>query len=128
MRSEQLVRELTYAQAIQEGLHQAMDAAPNVFPIGEVVRDPKTGKPVTRWDGVTVKTSPVTGEDVPDESAQVATYQYVNPRKAEWPAADFIIGNPPYLGKGEKIMAALGVGYVERFAILGADVGRVDNG
>src|SRR6185369_3340835 len=28
------------------------------------------GKPVTRWDGRTTKTHPVTGEQVPDEAAQ----------------------------------------------------------
>lgn len=41
MRSEQLMRELTYAQAIQEGLHQSMAADPNVVLIGEGVPDPK---------------------------------------------------------------------------------------
>jgi hypothetical protein len=29
------------------------------------------GRPVTRWDGRTMKTHPVTGLDVPDERAQV---------------------------------------------------------
>ncbi len=53
---------------------------------------------VTRWDGVTFKQHPVTGEDVPDETAQVPQWRYVNPRKAEWPAADFIVGNPPFIG------------------------------
>ena len=28
------------------------------------------GQPVTRWDGRTIKTHPVTGEDVPDETAR----------------------------------------------------------
>ena len=41
MRSEQGVRELTYAQAIQEGLSQAMEADPRVIVIGEGVPDPK---------------------------------------------------------------------------------------
>lgn len=41
MRSEQLVREITYAQAIQEGLHQAMEADQSVIVIGEGVPDPK---------------------------------------------------------------------------------------
>jgi pyruvate dehydrogenase E1 component beta subunit len=41
MRSEQLVRELTYAQAIQEGLQQAMQVDPRVILIGEGVPDPK---------------------------------------------------------------------------------------
>jgi DNA-binding FrmR family transcriptional regulator len=70
------------------------------------------GKPVTRWDGETMKLHPVTGEEVPDESAQVPVYRYVNPRKAEWPAAEFIVGNPPFVG-GWRMRSAFGDGYVE---------------
>src|SRR5581483_11518228 len=43
----------------------------------EIVRD-EHGEPVTRWDGRTYKKHPVTGEDVPDENAQVPLYVYVN--------------------------------------------------
>jgi hypothetical protein len=68
------------------------------------------GKPITRWDGVTFKKHPVTGEDVPDEAAQVVQWRYVNPRPAEWPAADFIVGNPPFIG-ASAMRAALGDGY-----------------
>jgi hypothetical protein len=56
------------------------------------------GKPVTRWDGRTMKRSPVTGENVPDDTMRVPLVNYVNPHPAEWPQADFIVGNPPYLG------------------------------
>ena len=70
------------------------------------------GKPITRWDGVTFKKHPVTGEDVPDEAAQVAQWRYVNPRQAEWPAADFIVGNPPFIGS-KRMRDALGDGYVD---------------
>lgn len=76
----------------------------------ELVRDEK-GKPVTRWDGETMKKHPVTGEMVPDEKATITIHQYINPRKAEWPEADFIVGNPPYLG-ARTIRAALGEGYL----------------
>ena len=55
------------------------------------------GRAVTRWDGVHMKPHPVTGEDVPDEAYQVALERYANPRKAAWPKADFIIGNPPFI-------------------------------
>jgi hypothetical protein len=71
-----------------------------------------SGKPVTRWDGKTMKKHPVTGLDVPDESAQVPVEKYVNPRAAEWPAAEFVIGNPPYLG-ARVIREALGYGYLD---------------
>lgn len=70
------------------------------------------GKPVTRWDGVTTKTSPVTGEEIPDETARIPVVRYVNPRKAEWPKADFVVGNPPYVGN-KRMRFALGDGYVE---------------
>jgi hypothetical protein len=70
------------------------------------------GKPITRWDGVTFKKHPVTGEDVPDEAAQVPQWKYVNPRPAEWPAADFIVGNPPFIG-ARRVRALLGDGYVD---------------
>ncbi len=36
-----------------------------------------------------------------------------NPRRPEWPAADFIIGNPPFIGKGSIIREALGSDYLE---------------
>jgi len=69
------------------------------------------GNPVTRWDGRTTKPHPVTGKEVPDEFAQIAELRYVNPRKAdEWPKADFIVGNPPFIG-ASKLREALGDGY-----------------
>ncbi len=77
----------------------------------ELLRD-EAGKPITRWDGITTKTSPITGEQVPDESAQVEQYRYINPRKAEWPQADYIVGNPPFIG-ASTMRRALGDGYVD---------------
>jgi len=79
------------------------------------------GKAVTRWDGRTMKKHPVTGEDVPDDTARVPTLHYVNPHPAEWPQADFIVGNPPFIGKG-KVRDALGDGYVETLREMYADV------
>jgi hypothetical protein len=77
----------------------------------EYVTD-EAGRPVTRWDGKTTKPSPVTGEPIPDDSARVPVERYVNPRKAEWPAADFVVGNPPFIGS--KLMrSSLGDGYVD---------------
>jgi len=72
----------------------------------------ETGQPVTRWDGLTTKSHPVTGEPVPDESARVPLVRYVNPREAEWPEADYIVGNPPFIGNW-RMRQALGDGYAE---------------
>ncbi|MDD5175283.1 MAG: hypothetical protein PHQ05_02515 [Sterolibacterium sp.] len=77
----------------------------------EFVTDAK-GIPVSRWNGKTMKVHPVTGEQVPDETAQVPLERYVNPRCAEWPAADVVVGNPPFIG-ASTMRAALGDGYVD---------------
>jgi hypothetical protein len=44
------------------------------------------------------------------------------PREAEWPAAEFIVGNPPFLG-GKRLRRGLGDDYVE--ALFGVFAGRV---
>ena len=77
----------------------------------EEVKD-ADGHPLTRWDGRTTKKHPVTGEDVPDETARVPLLRYVNARKAEWPEADFVVGNPPFIGNW-RMRGALGDGYTE---------------
>lgn len=71
-----------------------------------------TGQPLTRWDGQTYKTSPITGDPIPDESAQIEQFRYIKPKKAKWPKADYIIGNPPFIGSST-MRRALGDGYVD---------------
>jgi hypothetical protein len=56
--------------------------------------------------------SPITGEPIPDKTAQVEQLRYLNPRKAEWPQADYIVGNPPFIG-ASTMRRALGDGYVD---------------
>jgi hypothetical protein len=80
-----------------------------------------SGNTITRWDGTTFKTHPVTGEAVPDEAAQVVQWRFENPRPAEWPAADFIVGNPPFIGAGA-MRAALGDGYATTLRAAWPDV------
>lgn len=70
------------------------------------------GEPVTHWDGRTTKPDPVTGNEVPDDSARLPEQRYLAVRKAEWPEADFIVGNPPFIGAGP-MRATLGDGYTE---------------
>ncbi|HOD32590.1 MAG TPA: hypothetical protein PKO12_03880, partial [Holophaga sp.] len=66
----------------------------------------------SRWDGATFKVHPVTGKPVPDERAQTPILEYLEARPAPWPEADFIVGNPPFLGNA-RMREALGDGYVE---------------
>ncbi len=81
----------------------------------------KQGVPVTRWDGRTTKPHPVTGEEVPDESTRTPVVRYVNPRKAEWPQADFIVGNPPYIGV-RRLKLSIGDEYVDTLREVYPDV------
>ena len=67
---------------------------------------------VTIWDGVTTKPHPITGKEVPDETARKAVFDYTNPKRAEWPSADVIVGNPPFIG-ASRMRDALGDGYTE---------------
>lgn len=82
-----------------------------VYDKKELRRDEK-GEPITIWDGRTKKPHPVTGELVPDEDTRIETYAYQNPRRARWPEADFIVGNPPFIGN-KRMRARLGDGYVD---------------
>ncbi len=72
----------------------------------------EAGRPVTRWDGRSTKPHPVTGEEVPDETARVPVYRYINPRPAVWPQADIVVGNPPFIG-ASRMREALGDEYTE---------------
>ncbi len=77
----------------------------------EMLRD-EAGKPLSRWDGETMKLHPITGEQIPDPDATMELYEYVNPRRAEWPPVEFIVGNPPFIG-GTDMREELGDGYAE---------------
>ena len=72
----------------------------------------ENGAPLTRWDGETKKVHPVSGRLVPDETARVEVFRYVKPRATKWPRADFVVGNPPFIGKRE-MRLELGDRYVE---------------
>ncbi len=69
------------------------------------------GRPVTRWGGRTAP-HPITGEQVPDLADQVLVLRPVGGKPAPWPAADFIVGNPPFVA-GKDLRAELGGGYAE---------------
>ena len=98
---------------------ECRDAVMTWDSIEPVVDD--AGNPVTRWDGRTTKPHHVTGEEVPDEDARVQEVRYINPKKAEWPETDYIVGNPPFIGN-KRMRAALGSGYVDAIYKVYAEV------
>jgi len=70
------------------------------------------GKAKTVWDRKSTKTDLLTGREMPDESKRVRLLTYANPRPAQWPLADFIVGNPPFIGTA-RMREDLGDGYAE---------------
>jgi hypothetical protein len=92
----------------------------------KVLERDEHGKPLTRWDGETMKVHPVTGKKVPDEDARVEVERYVKPKITKWPKADFIIGNPPFVSSRET-RELLGDGYADALRAAIPDVpGNVD--
>lgn len=79
--------------------------------------DPATGQAITRWDGRTVKVHHVTGNGVPDETARTPVEDFIGVTRATWPEAEFIVGNPPFIGN-KRMREALGDAYVD--AVRGA--------
>ncbi|WP_296669612.1 DNA methyltransferase [Rhodoferax sp.] len=79
------------------------------------------GQLLSRWDGTSFKTHPVTGELVPDEAAQVPQWRYLGARQALWPQVNFVVGNPPFIGAAA-MRAALGDGYVQALRSVWFDV------
>ena len=79
----------------------------------EIVEVPEKSRP----DPTPRIVHPVTGKLVPDPEVRLPYYEYRGVRQAEWPQADFIIGNPPYLGN-KRMREVFGDGYVE--ALRGA--------
>ena len=74
------------------------------------------GHPITVWDmgrkADALKEDGITGQLVPDEARNVVVHDYPNAHEAQWPEADFIVSNPPFVGAGP-MRATLGVGYTE---------------
>jgi type II restriction/modification system DNA methylase subunit YeeA len=70
------------------------------------------GKTRFVWDRRTFTTDPITGREIANEQAVRPLDTFVNPHPAAWPQADFIVGNPPFLGTA-RMREDLGDGYTE---------------
>ncbi len=79
---------------------------------GTALRRDEHGRPLTSWDMRTYKVHPVTGLRVPDETARMEMLDPLDPEPADWPPADYIIGNPPFAGT-KRMRLYLGDAYVE---------------
>ena len=88
---------------------------------GEIPVLDEGGTPVTQWDGKTKRMNLITGNEVPDETARRAVFHLKGVKKASWPDANFIVGNPPFIG-GKDIRSELSDGYVAALRALYTDV------
>ncbi|WP_348266523.1 DNA methyltransferase [Edaphobacter sp. DSM 109919] len=79
------------------------------------------GNEVKEWDGVTTTMHPVTGWEVPDETARRTIYHYHGAKQSLWPSADFVIGNPPFIG-GKDMRQELPGGYTDTLRQVYQDV------
>lgn len=69
------------------------------------------GSPKTVWDGTSVRKNPLTGKLEADDTGRKQLYRYFGVKQNLWPSADFIIGNPPFIGN-KRLRRRLGDGYV----------------
>lgn len=102
-RAEPILRDLHNIEGRDAVLTWDGDPVPRLDP---------NGQPIRVWDQRTTRKDPITGRDVPDESATVLVVDYPNARQATWPDADFIVSNPPFVGN-KRMRMALGDGYAE---------------
>lgn len=65
---------------------------------GERPRLDEKGYPVMKWDGESYISHPVTGQRVPDTSSKRVVTDFDGAKARRWPSADFIVGNPPFIG------------------------------
>jgi hypothetical protein len=64
------------------------------------------------WPAIREQLLSGTYKPQPVKRVEIAVYEYTDVKQAKWPEADFIVGNPPFIG-GKDIRAELGDGYVE---------------
>jgi hypothetical protein len=66
-------------------------------------------QPILRkFKNIEVKNAVLTWDGYPVPQFIDGKEAYPNPRQPTWPTAEFIVGNPPFLGKGSVIREALG--------------------
>ncbi len=66
-----------------------------------------------RFKNIGVKNAVLTWDDYPAIHFRDGKEAYPNPRTPDWPSAEFIVGNPPFLGKGVFMRDAFGDSYVK---------------
>jgi hypothetical protein len=66
-----------------------------------------------RFSNIEIRNAVLTWDGYPLPKIVDGKETYPDPRRPEWPAAEFIVGNPPFIGKGAFLREALGDAQVE---------------
>jgi hypothetical protein len=66
-----------------------------------------------KFKNIEVKNAVLTWDGYPLPQVIGGKETYPNPRRPVWPTAEFIVGNPPFIGKGALMREALGDSYVK---------------
>jgi hypothetical protein len=81
-------------------------------------------QPILRqFKNIEVKNAVLTWNGYPLPQAINGKEAYPNPKQPVWPAAEFIVGNPPFLGKGVFMRAAVTLRSNEGLASIGPALG-----
>ena len=99
------------AEPILRDIHNIREADALLTYDGTEPERDRKHHPVTRWGG-RMTLQPITGEYIPDLSDRVQVLRPIAARAAAWPDADFVVGNPPFIGT-KRMRDTLGDGYVE---------------
>lgn len=70
-----------------------------------------------KFRNIEVKNAVLTWDGYPAPQVIDGKEAYPNPRRPTWPQAEFIVGNPPFLGKGVFMRDAFGAAYVDALAV-----------
>jgi MmeI, DNA-methyltransferase domain/MmeI, N-terminal domain/MmeI, helicase spacer domain/MmeI, target recognition domain len=75
-------------------------------------------EPILRkFKNIEVKNAVLTWDGYPVPQFVDGKEAYPNPKRPTWPTAEFIVGNPPFLGKGVFMRDAFGPAYVEALVV-----------
>jgi hypothetical protein len=76
-----------------------------------------------RFKNIEVKNAVLTWDGYPTPQVVDGKETYPNSKRPPWPTVEFIVGNPPFLGKGVFMRDAYGDAYVEALSEAYSDVG-----
>ena len=107
-----LIKNMTPAEPIMRDFHNIEHRDAILVWDKKVPKNAHQSKKISRLEEEHSNPSEISSKKVIEPDTQTEDYKLINPRPAEWPDAEFIVGNPPFIG-GLARRAKLGEGYSE---------------